>query len=204
MRAATIFKSVAVIAALVAGQAHAAPTELVTNGSFEATTISNGSWSVFGSLPGWSSIGSGIELRNNVAGSAYDGSNFVELDSYSNSAIEQSIATAAGKHYTLNFAIQDRAGVALSSQGVEVFWNGVSQGVFSNATNWTVQSLDLTASGATSTLRFAAAGTNDSLGTSLDKISLVAAPVPEPETYGMLLAGLALVGAVARRKARKA
>ncbi len=204
MRAATIFKSVAVIAALVAGQAHAAPTELVTNGSFEATTISNGSWSVFGSLPGWSSIGSGIELRNNVAGSAYDGSNFVELDSYSNSAIEQSIATATGKHYTLNFAIQDRAGVALSSQGVEVFWNGVSQGVFSNATNWTVQTLDLTASGASSTLRFAAAGNSDSLGTSLDKISLVAAPVPEPETYGMLLAGLALVGAVARRKACKA
>lgn len=31
-----------------------------------------------------------------------------------------------------------------------------------------------------------------------------AAPVPEPETYGMLLAGLALLGVVAKRKARKA
>ncbi|MGV7206334.1 choice-of-anchor E domain-containing protein [Oxalobacteraceae bacterium A2-2] len=30
-----------------------------------------------------------------------------------------------------------------------------------------------------------------------------AAPVPEPETYGMLLAGLGLVGAIARRKAKK-
>ncbi|MGV7210243.1 choice-of-anchor E domain-containing protein [Oxalobacteraceae bacterium A2-2] len=30
------------------------------------------------------------------------------------------------------------------------------------------------------------------------------APVPEPETYGMLLAGLGLVGAIARRKAKKA
>lgn len=29
-------------------------------------------------------------------------------------------------------------------------------------------------------------------------------PVPEPETYGMLLGGLALVGVVARRKAKKA
>lgn len=28
----------------------------------------------------------------------------------------------------------------------------------------------------------------------------VANPVPEPETYGMLLAGLAIVGAVARRR----
>lgn len=31
-----------------------------------------------------------------------------------------------------------------------------------------------------------------------------ALPVPEPETYGMLLGGLALVGAVARRRAKKA
>jgi len=30
------------------------------------------------------------------------------------------------------------------------------------------------------------------------------APVPEPETYGMLLAGLGLMGAIARRKAKKA
>lgn len=30
------------------------------------------------------------------------------------------------------------------------------------------------------------------------------APVPEPETYGMLLAGLALVGVAAKRKSRKA
>jgi hypothetical protein len=29
-------------------------------------------------------------------------------------------------------------------------------------------------------------------------------PVPEPETYGMMLMGLAMVGVVARRKAKKA
>ena len=33
-----------------------------------------------------------------------------------------------------------------------------------------------------------------------DGSSVFAAPVPEPETYGMLLAGLALVGAIARRR----
>ncbi len=34
-------------------------------------------------------------------------------------------------------------------------------------------------------------------------VSLVTAAVPEPETYGMMLGGLALVGAIARRKAGK-
>ncbi|WP_312435550.1 FxDxF family PEP-CTERM protein [Janthinobacterium sp.] len=33
--------------------------------------------------------------------------------------------------------------------------------------------------------------------------SVSALPVPEPETYGMMLAGLALVGAAARRRAKK-
>ncbi|MFA9217349.1 MAG: FxDxF family PEP-CTERM protein [Sphingomonadaceae bacterium] len=35
-------------------------------------------------------------------------------------------------------------------------------------------------------------------------VTVTALPVPEPETYGMLLGGLALLGAVARRKAKKA
>ncbi|WP_207393669.1 FxDxF family PEP-CTERM protein [Duganella aceris] len=34
--------------------------------------------------------------------------------------------------------------------------------------------------------------------------TVTATPVPEPETYGMMLGGLALVGAIARRKAKKA
>jgi hypothetical protein len=36
------------------------------------------------------------------------------------------------------------------------------------------------------------------------KISAAVAPVPEPETYALLLAGLGLIGAVKRRKAKRA
>lgn len=210
MRFITIAKSAAVVAALVAGQAYAAaPVELITNGSFETLngnqSLSNGHWSTYNNILGWHGIDYGIEVRYNVAGSAYDGRYFVELDTYRNSAMEQVITgLSAGKHYTLSFAMADRAGVASASQGLDVLWNNTKVASFTNASGWTTQTLDLVAGNGANKLIFKAAGLSDSYGTSLDKVSLMAAPVPEPETYGMLLAGLALVGVVARRKAGKA
>jgi hypothetical protein len=37
----------------------------------------------------------------------------------------------------------------------------------------------------------------------IDRVYVVAAPVPEPETYAMLLGGLGLMGAVTRRRMTK-
>jgi hypothetical protein len=203
MRFATFTKSVAVIAALLAGQASAATVELINNGSFESidghTVLTSGHWNIYNNITGWTGIGHGIEVRNNVAGSAFDGKYFVELDTTANSAMQQSVTTTAGQHYTLSFAFENRPGVKTSSEGIEVFWNGVSKGVYNNSTNWKLETLDLVGVAGLSTLKFSARGTSDSYGTSLDKVSLISA-VPEPETYGMLLAGLALVGVVARRK----
>ncbi len=206
MRFATFTKSVAVIAALLAGQASAATVELINNGSFESidghTVLTSGHWNIYNNITGWTGIGHGIEVRNNVAGSAFDGKYFVELDTTANSAMQQSVTTTAGQHYTLSFAFENRPGVKTSSEGIEVFWNGVSKGVYNNSTNWKLETLDLVGVAGLSTLKFSARGTSDSYGTSLDKVSLISA-VPEPETYGMLLAGLALVGVVARRKASR-
>ena len=52
-------------------------------------------------------------------------------------------------------------------------------------------------------LSFSAQGTSDSYGGSIDNISVTSA-VPEPESYVMLLAGMGLIGAVARRRQGKA
>ena len=193
-------KTAALAALLATGAAHAS-TELLTNGSFEANLQGNGSWNIYSSLTGWTGGAYGIELRNSVVGNAPDGVNFVELDTTNNSSMYQNVSTVLGQHYTLTFQFQDRPGVATSSQGLEVYWGNSLVGTVNNSLggNWQTVSYALTGTGNIEALTFKAIGSNDSLGTSLDAVSLTAA-VPEPETYAMLLAGLGLVGFAARRR----
>ncbi len=199
--------SIAALCALAAGGAGASATNLVVNGSFEAQTQASGSWANYASLTGWTSGALGIELRDNVAGAAYDQHNFVELDTTGNSRISQVIGTSAGQQYTLEFAYSPREKVALGSNGIDVYWNNALVGSYDGAgaasgNNWSVKSLSLTAVSASSTLTFMASGASDALGGSLDAISLTSG-VPEPESYAMLLLGLGLIGVAARRKQRR-
>eukprot|EP01030_Chromulinospumella_sphaerica_P006808 gene6808-6659_t len=51
--------------AFLLGGAHAAPIELVNNGSFESidghTTLASGKWNIYNNITGWTGIGNGIE-----------------------------------------------------------------------------------------------------------------------------------------------
>ena len=195
-------KKIILAALLAAPLLASAATELVTNGSFEANAIGNGSWSIFNSLTGWTGAPN-IELRNNVAGAAFAGSNYVELDTTGNSGMYQNIATTAGEHYTLSFAFSARPNTG-NTNDINVFWNGalVAANAGSNPTGahqWQVFNFDVIGAAGSSQLKFAAAGASDALGGSLDAVSVVRA-VPEPETYAMMLAGLGLVGFLARRR----
>jgi hypothetical protein len=78
-----------------------AAVDLVTNGSFEIDSQASGTWNIYNSLTGWTGSPN-IELRNNVAGTAYEGGNFIELDTYSNSSLSQLLVGAPGL-YQLSF-----------------------------------------------------------------------------------------------------
>jgi len=64
--------------------------------------------------------------------------------------------------------------------------------------NWVEVGLQVVGTG-NDVLRFSATGPNDSLGGSLDNVSLTAA-VPEPGTYALMAAGLLALGFITRRR----
>lgn len=198
-----------ILAALLAAPAFAsAATNLVINGGFEANLQNANTWNIYSNLTGWTGGSAGIELRNNVAGAAFEGKNFVELDTTANSAMWQQIATKAGQHYNLSFAYSGRPGVAATSNNIEVLWNGVVLGdltaVGSSVNNWGMKSYEVIGINGMSTLTFRAAGKSDSYGGSLDAVSLTTSPVPEPGTYALMLGGLAAMGLLRRRQQQKA
>ena len=205
-------KKIIALAALAAISASASAANLLVDGSFESITQASGTWNTYTSVPGWvvtkangSATSTGLEVRDNIAGSAEDGNNFIELDGYENDRIKQSFSTTIGKEYEVSFWFADRAGVAAGSQG---FLATVASGSAVSATGfgavgdngavWHLVTMDFTAESTTSVFAIKATGTSDGYGTSFDNFQAMA--VPEPATLGLLAAGMAVLGLTARRR----
>jgi hypothetical protein len=193
------------VALMMASTAHA---NLIVNGGFESPALSSGSWSVFSSIPGWTStMGDGIEIQNHAAGNPFEGNQHVELDSNNNSNMIQTVATTAGASYNLSFAYSPRPGISANSNGIEVFFGGnlldTITGNGGNATNWSIFNYLVTANGSSSTVEFRAAGISDSLGGYLDDVQLNSSVVPEPATLTLFGIGLSLAGLAKLRRSKK-
>lgn len=210
--------------ALCAGVADAAVT--LENGSFErgptgtgavsgnvfgdmAGQSGLGSWDVWGSLPGWTTIdGAGIEVqtRHTLGGAdPQDGDYYVELDSHprgdSNSTMAQDVALGVGI-YRLSYWYQPRTERA-GDNTLAVFWDGVEIASHDETTltqaGWVqhIADVDVTAAG-DYTLAFAARGTANSFGAFVDTVELT--PVPAPAALPLLGAGLAALAYLRRRR----
>lgn len=179
-----------------------AAVDLVANGSFEADSQASGSWNIYSSLTGWTGSPN-IELRNNVAGTAFEGGNFIELDTYSNSSISQLLIGTPGL-YQLSFWYSARPGTGATNDLTFTVDGSAPVTVLSGVSNagsdhnWLNYSTIINFDG-NGLLTFNASGISDSYGGSLDMVSFASA-IPEPETYVMLLAGLGLLGCAARRR----
>ncbi|MQA37188.1 PEP-CTERM sorting domain-containing protein [Rugamonas sp. FT29W] len=125
---------------------------------------------------------------------------YIDLDGSSAKAgvFANSVAVTGGVTYTLSFDLAGNNRNA-GNDTVVVNFGGNSQ-TFTRLAGDSFQTFTLnytaTVSG-NATFSFADQGT-DRQGALLDRVTVTA--VPEPETYGMLLGGLAVLGALARRR----
>ena len=139
------------------------------------------------------------------------GGNFVVNDgAFETTAIQQTIAglTPGGK-YAVSFywaAGQQTGFTGDTTEGWRVSLGGESHdtAILANPSHdfqpWRLTTLNFTATGTSEVLAFLALGTPDGLPpfSLLDGVSLTA--VPEPATWGLMIAGLGMVGVAARRR----
>lgn len=178
---------------------------IVVNGSFEDPAIPTGTYSLFNSIPGWKlAFGPSIEIQNHVAGSPFDGEQYLELDSDAESSVYQDLDTTPGLYF-LSFAFSPRPSVAVNS--MLVFWNGSlldtlnASGTGLADTQWTTHTYTVTATQPTTRLQFTGNGPSDSLGEYVDNV-MVGSSVPEPGSLLTITTGFALLAAARIKRKR--
>jgi lysophospholipase L1-like esterase len=150
---------------------------LLVNGSFEASAVFTGQYASFQSVPGWTAVSGGlIEVWNAHRGvTATDGSDFVELDhAGARDGFYQDVNAAAGQSYTLSFDMRGRPGAPISSQGVEVVWNGQVVATATPGTDWSTFTTTVTGTSGLDRLTIREVGSQggDGWGALLDDFTL--------------------------------
>ncbi|MFT3987520.1 VPLPA-CTERM sorting domain-containing protein [Aestuariivirga sp.] len=186
---------------------------LISNGSFEdvgGTPLAPGAWGLFDSIPSWVSDPKlrDIEVQSSTIIAAQDGANYIELESdpgnSSYSVVAQSFTVAAAGDYLLSFFYAPRTGVE-GDNLVNASIDGIVLTSPSGVTpaGWTMITAIVTLSAGDHILAFDAFGSIDNtLGGFVDNVDISAVPLPP----GLILlgTGVAGIGYMGRRRAKKA
>lgn len=220
------FTALAAMAAfsLFSHAAHSA--ELLTNGSFEsAVNLGAGGYCYegfgagCGSIPGWTGSTPTVIAKDSGVWSnpgtqaGFDASFGNQLAGVqTHPALGQSslsqMVNGGGGSYTLSWYDAGRTGDG--GQTYQVNFGSTTIGTFGvNAgQGWSLNSFTFTAAAGSQLLSFVGVGAQTDGTVFLDKVSLTGpsavSAVPEPESLAMMLAGLGVLGGVARRQRKAA
>ena len=213
----TIALAGALLAATVLAGSASAATNLISNGGFNNggtvgepgggfATLGVGS----GALTGWSIDAGDIDWIQGYWQSS-DGDGYsVDLNGNHPATISQTIATVAGRSYTLtfdmsgnpdNFRGDTRIAVLGANGGTIGSANYSLTGANSKANMlWAGQSFSFVANSTSTKISFASGngGDNCCYGAAIDNVGV--AGVPEPAAWGLMILGFGAAGATLRRR----
>jgi hypothetical protein len=202
-------KLAAVTAAFCAAGGAAAAGNLVVNGDFESPDAPmNPGYICFKGVTvgAWTNSGVRdscfIQQNTDVFAGAYTGSQFLYVNDFgeANTSAQQSITLNAGTTYQLSFEVSGFK-ARTNPVGLLVDFGSAHHALTAaNGGGWTGFNYTYTpAANGAAVLKF----TSDrNVGVNIDAVSVVALPpVPEPESWALMLAGLGAIGLVARRRA---
>ena len=159
------------------------------------------------SLPGWEVLSEGIDYIGTYW-QASDGTRSLDLSALAAGGIMQRVAGfEIGKHYRITFDLSANPGETFRPKRMGVSATGGEPEIYNYATTdntnadmkYQTYTYDFVASGLTQDIQFRSLEKN-AFGTVLDNVSI--ALVPEPATWGLMLAGFGLTGVLVRRRAR--